>query len=389
MIDVPGARRGNPIRIALISGYLGGGGGAERQITELAAHLDRSRFEPTVVALVPDSMRSKHGGTYYQRLERSGVPIVTLPRSRRAGPVQLLRLAGWLRRERPDIAHSFLFSENWRTRLAALAAPSVRVISGERSINAWKRSHHHALERLLARRASRIVVNAEAIRTFLIEDGGLPAAKIQLIYNGVDTDHFSPLADRPAARRARGWPDGAFVVGHTGTMVEHKGQRRVLEACAAARVAGLRVLLIGDGPDRPELLRLARELGLADRLEMPGFVGDVREALGCLDAYVHFSREREGCSNAILEAMACGLPVIATDVGGNRELIRHGVTGLIVPEEDVDAVAGNLARLAGDPAERFRLGRGALEVARSRFAVRTMVAATESLYEAVCAQPGS
>ena len=388
MTDVPGARRGHPIRIALISGYLGGGGGAERQITELAAHIDRSRFAPTVVALVPANVRSKHGGTYYKKLEDAGVPIVTIPRSLRAGPVQLLRLAGWLRRERPDVAHSFLFSENWRTRLAALAAPSVRVISGERSVNAWKRSHHHALERILSKRASRVVVNAEAIRRFLIEDGGLPSAKIQLIYNGVDTDRFAPLGDRSAARRARGWPDGAFIVGHTGTMVKHKGQRQVLEACAAARVDGLRVVLLGDGPERPALLRLAQELGLGDRLEMPGFVGDVRDVLGCLDAYVHFSREREGCSNAILEAMACGLPVIATDVGGNRELIQHGVTGLIVPEEDVAAVGRSLRQLATDQAERVRLGRAALDAARSRFAVRTMVAATEALYESVCAEPG-
>jgi glycosyltransferase involved in cell wall biosynthesis len=178
------------------------------------------------------------------------------------------------------------------------------------------------------------------------------------------------------------------MIGHTGTMLPHKGQRQVLAACAAAAptIPDMRVVLMGDGPDRAALTALARTLGLAERLEMPGFVRDMRTALGSLDAYVHFSREREGCSNAILEAMACGLPVVATDVGGNRELLEDGVTGILVPEEDVDAVGRALARLAGDSAMRERLGDAAAEAVRRRFAVARMVEATQGLYESVCSE---
>jgi glycosyltransferase involved in cell wall biosynthesis len=386
MTEFPGPPRGTTIRIGLISGYLGGGGGAERQITELATHLDRSRFEATVVALVPWNVRSKHGGTYYKRLADAGIEIVTIPRATRAGPFQLARLASWMHTARPHIVHSFLFSENWRTRLAALAAPRVCVFTGERSVNSWKRPHHHALERLLTRRAARVVVNAEAIRRFLVQKGGLPPEKVALIYNGVDTEKFAPRPDREAERASRGWPGEAFVVGHTGTMVAHKGQPQVLRACAAAAAAtaDLRVVLLGDGPDRGALVALARELGLEGRVVMPGFEADVPRVLGCLDAYLHFSREREGCSNAILEAMACGLPVVATDVGGNRELVEDGVTGFLVGEEDVAAAGAALRRLAVDRELRTRLGQAARSAAERQFGITRMVEATQSLYETGC-----
>jgi glycosyltransferase involved in cell wall biosynthesis len=291
-----------------------------------------------------------------------------------------------LRTRRPDIVHSFLFSENWRTRLAALAAPRVRVISGERSVNEWKQGHHHLIERVLVRATSRVVANAEAIRSFLIETGGLPQEKIVVIHNGVDSARFAPLPDRDGARTQKGWGPDAFVIGHTGTMVAHKGQSQVIRATAAAsrQISGIRLVLLGDGPDRQALSSLSRTVGLDGRVEMPGFVKDVERVLACLDVYVHFSREREGCSNAILEAMASGVPIIATDVGGNRELIENGVTGVLVAEEDVDGVAETIVRLGRDPELRRRLGAAARESACSRFSVPRMVAATQELYESVC-----
>jgi glycosyltransferase involved in cell wall biosynthesis len=286
------------------------------------------------------------------------------------------------------VVHSFLFSENWRTRIAALAAPGARVISSERSVNTWKRWRHHALERLLIRVTDRVVANAEAIRRFLVEEGGLPASKIVVIPNGVDTTRFAPRGDRNRARAERGWGPETLVIGHTGTMVPHKGQSEVLRAVALAakRLPSIRVVLLGDGPDRGALEALARALGLEGRIEMPGFVGDVESLLPCLDVYVHFSREREGCSNAILEAMACGLPVIATDVGGNRELVEEGRTGCLVGEEDIEAVASALVRLGLDATLRKEFGRAAARVVGERFSVPKMVGATAALYEAVCAE---
>lgn len=376
--------------MVLVSGYLGHGGGAERQITELAGRLDREHFDVQIVALVPKNARDRHGGSYYRSLRERGVEITTIPRSTRAGLVQLARLALWLRGRRPDVVHSFLFSENWRARLAGLFSPGTRLISSERSVNSWKRFRHHTLERALARVTSRIVANAEAIRRFLIDVGRLPAGKIVVIPNGVDTDRFHPPADRSAARAVRGWDEAAFVVGHTGTMTAHKGQSQVLRAAAATlpTVPGLRVVLLGDGPERPALAALADELGLGGKIEMPGFVDDVPAVLGGLDVYVHFSREREGCSNAILEAMACGLPVVATDVGGNRELVENGVTGMLVAEEDVDGVARALRALAADSGLRARCGAAALAAVKSRFSVARMVRATGDLYDDVVAFAG-
>lgn len=381
-------QRPGPLSVFLVSGYLGTGGGAERQISELARNLDPTRFRVSVVALVPKNVKHKHGGARFQRLRDAGVEVITLERSLRAGPGQLVRLAQLLRARRPDIVHSFLFSENWRTRLASLVAPGVRVISGERSVNEWKRMHHHVLERMLVRLTARVVANAEAIRSFLVETGGLPADKIVVIHNGVDSGRFKPAADRERARRERGWSTDTIVIGHTGTMAAHKGQSQVIRAAAAAaaQVPGLRLILLGDGPERQKLTVLARSLGLDGRVEMPGFVGDVETVLACLDVYVHFSREREGCSNAILEAMASGVPVVATDVGGNRELIEDGVTGVLVPEEDVDGVTTAIVKLGRDPDLRRRLGARALESARQRFSVPRMVAATQALYESVCSR---
>jgi glycosyltransferase involved in cell wall biosynthesis len=382
MVPEPHAPQSAPAEVFLVTGYLGGGGGAERQVVELASHLGSLPFRASVLCLVPASVRAKHGGHYYERLEQAGIEVVTLPRRGRSGPLQLIRLARFLRSRRPALVHSFSFSQNWRTRLASLVTPGTRVIASERTLASWKRPRHHALDRILARRTDRIVVNADAIRRSLVEEGRISPEKISVIPNGVDTSTFRPRADRREARRKAGWGESEIAMGHVGTMAAHKGQRPVLDAFALARreLPHLRLTLVGDGSHRPSLEARARELGIADRVQMPGFVRDVASTLGLLDVYVHLSVQREGCSNAILEAMACGLPVVASDVGGNRELVEHGETGFLVAEDDREEAAGRLRQLAEDDGLRRDMGKASLERVRERFSVERMIAATAALY---------
>ena len=343
------------MRISLVLGTLAVGG-TERQVVRLALELQDLGHDVEVLCIAS-------GGPLSARLERAGVPWQAFgwvglwwrgPDGRRRPSVawaqirKLFALRRHLRRRRPDVCHTFLFWGNAiGIPVAFLARVPVRV-SGRRSLVRDEFHFSRSLSRWLVTRlvnglSKAIVANAQMIARDVIQSEHPRAGKVRAITNGVD---IPPSRSDPGVEP----PVGVTVANFRAI----KGHEDLLHALALI-VEPPRVCLVGDGDDRPRMESLARELRVAGTVEFLGALADLSPVY--LQAqFAVLSSLGEGLPNVVLEAMACGLPVIATDVGGTPELVEDGVTGFLVPPGEPAALAAALVRLAGDPDLRTRLG---------------------------------
>jgi len=373
------------IRVALFIGSLGGGG-AQRHVSLLAPRLDPARFEVVVLC-------RERRGEYLDELLAAGIEVLEHASAGPLyGPRSLLAigaLARILRRRRIDVLHSFLFECNVQGILAGtLAGRGVRTVAGLRNMDdKYGPKRLRAYVELL-RRADGVVAVCEAVRRRFIERG-LDPARVAVVENGVEAGTHAGPEHRAIAQAALGgaWPGSPLVV-VLASLHPRKGLDHFLRAVAriAPQVPGARFVIAGEGPSRAELTALRRDLGLDDRVALPGSLRPVREILAASDLFVLSSLE-EGISNALLEAQAEGVPAVVTDVGGNAEVVAHGRTGLVVPPADPEALAGSMLDLLLDEPRRRAMGAAALERTRTHFGLDTMARRMESYYEALVGAP--
>ncbi len=297
--------------------------------------------------------------------------------------VQVVRLAAWLKRERTELVHVHDYTA---TLLAVPAArlAGCKVVVGRLDLAHWHNPAQRLLLQQMTRLADHVVANADAIRTLLVESEGLPTERVSVVRNGLDLARFD-------ARRREGLkaplPDtgGAPVVIHVANM-NHVVKRHedLLHALAEVKRHGtpLHAFLVGDGPRRRELERLAHALGVAGQAHFLGHRQDVpalyaRGTLGLLCS------THEGLSNAVMEGMAAGLPMVVTRAGGNPELVRHGEQGLVVPVESPRALAGALRTLLAQPARARQMGERGRAFVERELSLSRMVAAHDAVYRHV------
>lgn len=342
-------------------------GGAEKVITCLARSLPRDRYTVAVAALQGRS------GRIAADLAVAGVPTHDLRMRTKLDLGGALRLRTLLRRERVEVLYSFLFHASLMARLVgAWCGVPVR-ISTER-IAGWEGPARRLLNRLTAGLATRVVAVSEAVRDETARTLGVPPERITVIPNGVNTHEFTPTP-RPVV---------APVIGCTGRLHRKNGHRILLDAFAAIReaVPEARLLLVGDGPERGPLERTVTRRGLGGAVTFAGEQADVRPWLHRMAVYVQPSIA-EGMSNSILEAMACGLPVVATRVGGTPEVVEDGVSGLLVPPDDPSALATSLLTLLGDPARRAAMGAAGRDRVARQFNETDMIRRTTAFLDAL------
>lgn len=311
-----------------------------------------------------------------------GVPVEALPIVKKRLPC-ILAMRRALKRLRPDVVVTHSSTDSWLAALATqfwnAAPPIVRI----RHISAPVRQN--ATTRwLYASAAERIVTTGERLREELIRDLRLPPEQVVSIPTGIDLARYAPR-DRGEARRQLGLPESAPIVGIVATLRSWKGHRYLLDAFAQLSDKSAHLVVVGDGPGRDNLRRQAEELGIAGRVTMPGNQGDVVPWLAALDVFVLPSYANEGVPQAIMQAMACGLPVVSTPVGAIPEIVADGVTGLLVPPRDTAGLKDALERLLGDAALRGRLADAALAQARERFADGRMLGRMEAVFADVIA----
>jgi len=348
-------------------------GGTEQQILETVRRIDRDRFEPFVCCF-------RHGAKA-REIESLGVPVLHEPKRLKADPGLVLRLAAMMKRERFDIVQTYLWTANTWARLAARLAGIRWVVASERNVDIWEETYKRVVGRFLARSTDRIIANSEAVRQYLLKRGGLDADKVVTIYNGVNFDRFRTPCD-PRVRRAElGIADDVVLAGCLARVEPAKDHGTLLQAMAliSNRLPKLHLALIGGGTEEDRLRHMARDLGIGERVHFVGFRTDAAEWLQSVDISV-LSSVKEGLSNTVLESMAAGKPVVATDVGGNAEVIVENETGFLVPARAPSELGAAIARVAGSPETIASFGRAGRRRVDALFTVESMVTHTERLY---------
>jgi glycosyltransferase involved in cell wall biosynthesis len=240
----------------------------------------------------------------------------------------------------------------------------------------------NALSRWKYRQVDCFICASDAVRRMLIDDG-IPAARAVTVYEGIDLGHVD--AAPPANLHADLWlPHGSPIVGNVAALVPHKGQRHLIEAAALVvkRVPDARFVIAGEGELRPALERLIKEHRLDKHVFLAGFRPDILSVHKSFDVFV-MSSVTEGLGTSLLDAMACGKPVVATTAGGMPEVVDDGKTGILVPPRDHTAMADALIRLLSSAELRARMGAAGLERVRATFSAERMVQDTLEIYRRV------
>lgn len=355
-------------------------GGLENVVLRLVTHFDSSLKQGVVTPARTGPLASRFP---------ESVTVVAMGEQHRPDRLNAFRMARVFRSLAPDIVHT----RNWTCIDAILGARLAgvrRIVHGEHGREAADPTGADPLRRrvrrALAPLVSRFVTVSQDLNRWLVEEVRVPARKVRTIYNGVDTSRFAP-GDRGAARRALGIPPEAGVVGTVGRLDPVKDQAGLMRAVAGIQRARPTVLVIvGEGPLRRALDGLRDELGLGDRLRLLGERQDIPQILQALDCFA-LPSVGEGVSNAILEAMATGLPVVATRVGGNVELVRDGETGRLVEVGQPEALARALAGYLSDPVVARRHGAAARARAERDFGLARMLNGYGELYRSLMGGP--
>ena len=376
-----------PERRILIVAEALGYGGTESHLVTVLPRLAEAGLSIAVFCLADRGPRAVE-------LEQAGVRVLAASRlaNRREKPLLYPLQAGldcsalyaFARQWRPQVAHFFLPGPYLLGTPVAVAAQIPIKVMSRRSLahyqQNWRGARH--VERLLHSRMTAIVGNCNAILRELMDEG-VPEAKLRLIYNGIEP--AGRAQDKREARAALGLDADALIGVVVANLIAYKGHRDLIEALALAAPKlppAWQVLCVGADNDlRPELETLAAAKGLAGNLRFLGQRFDVGRLLEAADFGVLPSRANEGFSNAILELMRAGLPMVVTDVGGNAEAVVDGETGFVVPPADPPALAEALLRVAEDPALRRKLGEAGRERVTTHFTLDACVAKYRALYD--------
>ena len=348
-------------------------GGSERQMTAIAKALDRSRFEPIVGCFRPTGMRGKE-------LAAAGIEIAHFPVYSFASPSAALeawKLARFIRRRNIQLVHTFDYPLTVFAIPVATWFTSTVVVSSQRAHRELIPPLYRRLIRITDGMADSIVVNCEFIRRHLEQDENILPSRIQLCYNGIDLDEFSPQESaRPAALAS-----DALVIGVVCALRPEKNLPLLLEAFARLRQtrASLKLAVVGNGSASAPLEAQARALGISADCVFAPATEDVAGWLRAIDIFVLPSRS-EALSNSLMEAMACGCCALASNVGGNPEIVRHGETGLLFESGNAVGLSAALELLIGSDSLRRRLAAAGTQWIRERFSIQSSASRMGEIY---------
>jgi glycosyltransferase involved in cell wall biosynthesis len=349
-------------------------GGAEKQLALLSAGLKQRAWDVHVACLT-------RGGPWEAELNRAAVPYHILGKRWKFDPVAYFALKQHIAKLKPDIVQTWLFAANSYGRQAALACGVKHVIASERCVDPWKSWWQLAIDRHLAARTTKIVANSAGVVEFYTQRG-LPADKFALIPNGMELPTTNTAAiSRSELLEQLQLPPQARLIAAVGRLWPQKRLKDLIWAFDLLQCVldDVYLLIIGDGPQRWRLERYASQVQPEGKVRFLGERGDVPKLLPHMEC-LWLGSEYEGQSNAILEAMATGLPVVATNIAGNRELVVPGETGYLVPVGDRAGIATATRELLSNSEQAERWGQAGRARVASEFSLEGMVSRYEQLY---------
>ena len=365
------------IRILFAIDSLNSDAGTENQLVALIRGMDPSRFQ-IFLACIED------GKSLQQMLPQATPLVFPMTRLKSLGAVrQIWRLHKEINRLRIDIVHTFMVRPTILGVFAAWRSNCKIVLTSRRNMGHWYTPSYLRLFRLLNRFTSRVVANSEAAKQAAVNLEGLDPSRVDVLHNGVEMAQFSGAGDRSLTDRL-GIPAASRIVGIVANYRPIKDLAMFLRAAAliAAQHSDVAFLLVGKGQLRQPLAKLAAQLGIGEKVYFTDGVGPVPDYLpmmeiGCLTSL------NEGFSNAILEYMAAGLPVVATDVGGNREAVVDGVTGILIPTGDETSFARQVNILLENDRERKLMGERGRTRCAEHFSMQICVQRFQNYYESL------
>lgn len=356
-------------------------GGMETVLVDLINHMGDAPYRHAVICL-------KDYTEFRERIRSPAVEVIALRKREGKDLPHYGRLWRELRRLRPAIVNTYSIATLDLAPIARLAGG--RVVHAE---HGWQQGRDDVqrkyirLRRMMLPFIDRFVAVSRDLQSWLEETVRLPPARLTCIYNGVEADAFQ-RSSRAEARARLGIPVAAFVIGTVARLVPVKAQVDLVEAFADLRARlptqEMRLVLVGEGPERANLESVIRARGLGDHVWLAGARDDVPQWLAAFDVFALPSRN-EGVSIAALEAMASGLPVVASCVGGNPEVVVDGETGLLTPPGDVAALSAACGRYVGDADLAQRHGAAGRTRMLRDFSIEAMVSGYRRLYDAVLA----
>lgn len=348
-------------------------GGTERLVIEIVRALSE-RIESVVCCL-------DHPGEWADELKALGVPVIALSRQPGFHPALAMRLAKELKDRQIDIVHCHHYSPYVYGLLASVMKPGVQLVFTEhgRLSDAAPSRKRRFVNPLLSRWPGKLCAVSADLKNHMVAEG-FPARRVGVTYNGIDPGQRPTAAQRSSARASLGLPEDAFVVGTVGRLDPVKNLHMLLQAHAflVSKHPHVRTVIVGDGTERAALEAHAQALGVADSISFAGYRSDVRFLMSAFDVYAN-SSQYEGVSLTILEAMASALPVVATRVGGNPEVVIDQETGFLVPGL-ARALSDAIGTLVYDERRRRAMGDAGRFRVKRHFSIARMVEAYAGVY---------
>lgn len=353
-------------------------GGVENQLLTVLGKYDKSRFSPIVCSLADK-------GEIGKEIENLGIEVFPLHKLKHRFDYTIVKdICRLVREKKVTVVRTHQYHANLYGRLAARSARVPCIVASVHNVYTRdKKIHRRMINRYLARFTDKVIAVSGAVKKDIMKYDGLGDEKIDVICNGVDIKRYSS-SDRNEVRSKLDIDQDVPVIGTVGRLTFQKGQKYLLESVSKLKnkFPGLLLLIVGDGPLRDELEHHAETLGIRDSVQFLGVRRDVPELMSAMDIFVLPSLW-EGLANALVEAMAAGKPVIATDIPQIGEVINSGNVGILVPAKKSDAIAQSIELLLSDNSLAKKYGDAAYERVALAFSIDVTLKKYTELYETI------